>query len=157
MVEIISKRDGPRREDVQVKQLIEKNRATIVRLADQISGGGYSASKAPKPVPVPKGLIIHTGSRVKPVAEVSPSIRVSLNGRVIAMDENSGRQLEFFGEIRRRDGIEVFVLATKQNGFYAPLDDGLAKDLAALDGKAITTDYSEGHLSAEIAALLVMS
>ena len=45
MVEIISKRDGPRREDIQVKRLIEQNRSTIVRLADQISGGGYSASK----------------------------------------------------------------------------------------------------------------
>ena len=48
MVEIISKRDGPRREDVQVKRLIEQNRSTIVRLADQISGGGYSASRKPR-------------------------------------------------------------------------------------------------------------
>ncbi|WP_287350665.1 hypothetical protein [Mesorhizobium sp.] len=28
---------------MQVKRLIEQNRSTIVRLADQISGGGYSA------------------------------------------------------------------------------------------------------------------
>ncbi|CDX61181.1 hypothetical protein LCM4577_14320 [Mesorhizobium sp. LCM 4577] len=49
MVEIISKRDGSRREDVAMKRLIEQNRATITRLADHISGGSYSAGKAPKP------------------------------------------------------------------------------------------------------------
>ncbi len=151
MVEIISKRDGPRREDVQTKQLIEKNRATIVRLADQISGGGYSASKAPKKAPQPKGLIIHASRWTEPVAEVKPSIRVTLNGRVISMDQNTSRQLHLFGEIRQRDGKQVFVLATKQNGFYAPVEEAVAETLADLDGKQIA---GEEQLAADISARL---
>lgn len=45
MVEIFSKRDGPRREDVQIKRLIEQNRGVITKLADQLSNGRYSQSK----------------------------------------------------------------------------------------------------------------
>ncbi|TIT31105.1 MAG: hypothetical protein E5W78_13350, partial [Mesorhizobium sp.] len=93
MVEIISKRDGPRREDLQVKRLIEQNRSTIVRLADQISGGGYSASRKPRQQPKTKGLIIHVGGSTAPVAEARPSIQVTMNGRVISKDQNTGRQL----------------------------------------------------------------
>ncbi|TIX76165.1 MAG: hypothetical protein E5V21_21115, partial [Mesorhizobium sp.] len=74
---IISKRDGPRREDVQVKRLIEQNRSTIVRLADQISGGGYSASRKPRQQPKAEGLIIHVGGSAAHVAEAKPSIHVT--------------------------------------------------------------------------------
>lgn len=156
MVEIISKPGGPRREDVQVKRLIEENRATITRIADQISGGGYSAGKAPKPKPQPKGLIIHVGGGATTAAEPKPTIRVSLNGRVVAVDENSGRQLHHIGELRRRDGAEVFVLATKANQFFAPVDDGIAAALADLDGSRLRPDYGEDELAAEIGARLGM-
>ncbi|TIN30893.1 MAG: hypothetical protein E5Y25_33040, partial [Mesorhizobium sp.] len=60
MVEIISKRDGSRREDAAMKRLIEQNRATITRLADHLTGGSYSAGKAQKPKAQAKGLIIHS-------------------------------------------------------------------------------------------------
>jgi hypothetical protein len=148
MVEIIAKRDGPRRE------LIEKNRATIVRLADQISGGGYSASKVPRKAPEPEGLIIHVGGGPAPAAEVKPSIRVTLNGRVISMDRNTSRQLRLFGEIRDRDGKQVFVLATKQNGFYAPIEETIAGMLADLDGRHIADEAMEERLAADIGARL---
>ncbi len=156
MVEIISKPGGPRREDVQVKRLIEENRSTIARIADQISGGGYSASKAPRPKPQPKGLIIHVGSGTTAVSETKPTIRISLNGRVIAVDENSGRQLHHIGELRRRDGAEVFVLATKANQFFAPVDDDIAAALADLDGGRLRPDYGEDELAAEIGGRLGM-
>ena len=117
MVEIISKRDGPRREDMQVKRLIEQNRSTIVRLADQISGGGYSASRKPRQQPKAEGLIIHVGGSAAS-AEASPSIRVTMNGRVISKDQNTGRQLHHIGDVRDRNGEQIFVLATKQNGFF---------------------------------------
>ena len=45
MVDIISKRSGPRAEDVRAKKLIEENRGAITRLADQFSNGAYSASR----------------------------------------------------------------------------------------------------------------
>ena len=104
MVEIISRRDGPRREDVQVKRLIEQNRPTIERIADQISGGGYSASRRPRQQPKAEGLIIHVGGGPPAAAEASPSIRVTMNGRVISVDCNTGRQLHHIGDVRDRDG-----------------------------------------------------
>ncbi len=154
MVEIISKRDGPRREDVQVKRLIEQNRSTITRLADQISGGGYSASRQPRQQPKAEGLIIHVGGGATTGTEASPSIRVTMNGRVISKDQNTGRQLHHIGDVRDRDGERIFVLATKQNGFFSPVDETIAGALADLDGYRLTPTYTEGPLAADIVAKL---
>ena len=150
MVEIISRRDGPRREDVQVKRLIEQNRPTIERIADQISGGGYSASRKPRQQPKAEGLIIHVGGARPAAAEANPSIRVTMNGRVISVDRNTGRQLHHIGDIRHRDGEQVFVLATKQNGFFAPVDDSVAEALIELDGSRLDAARTEEQLAAEI-------
>jgi hypothetical protein len=154
MVEIISKRDGPRREDVQVKRLIEQNRSTIVKLADQISGGGYSASRKPRQEPKAEGLIIHVGGGSAPAAEAKPSIHVTMNGRVISKDQNTGRQLHHIGDIRNRDGDHVFVMATKQNGFFSPVDEIIAEALVDLDGSRLTATYTEEQLAADIGAKL---
>ncbi|MER8753177.1 hypothetical protein NKH57_28775 [Mesorhizobium sp. M1050] len=154
MVEIFSKRDGPRREDVQVKKLIEQNRSTIVRLADQISGGGYSASRKPRQQPKAEGLIIHVGGSTAPVAEAKPSIQVTMNGRVISKDQNSGRQLHHIGDVRNRGGDQIFVLATKQNGFFSPVDESIAAALAELDGAHLAATYTEEQLAADIVAKL---
>ncbi|WP_192384406.1 hypothetical protein [Mesorhizobium silamurunense] len=154
MVEIISKRDGPRREDVQVKRLIEQNRSTIVRLADQISGGGYSASRMPRQQPKAEGLIIHVGGGTATVAEAKPSIQVTINGRVISKDQDTGRQLHHIGDIRNRGGEQIFVLATKQNGYFAPVDETVAAKLADMDGSRLTATYSEEQLAGDIGAKL---
>ncbi|TPI69514.1 hypothetical protein FJ420_08020 [Mesorhizobium sp. B3-1-3] len=150
MVEIISKRDGPRREDVQVRRLIEQNRSTIVRLADQISSGGYSASRKPRQKPEAEGLIIHVGGGSPVAAEAEPSIRVTLNGRVIAVDWNTSRQLHHIGDVRNRNGEQVFVLATKQNGYFSPVDETIAQALAGLDGSRLAASYTEEQLAADI-------
>jgi hypothetical protein len=154
MVEIISKRDGPRREDAQVKRLIEQNRSTIVRLADQISGGGYSASRKPRQQPKAEGLIIHVGGGAAPVAEAKPSIQVTMNGRVISKDRNTGRQLHHLGNIRDRGGDQVFVLATNQNGFFSPVDEIVAEALADMDGSRLAATYTEEQLAFDIGAKL---
>ena len=154
MIEIISKRDGPRREDVQVKRLIEQNRSTITRIADQISGGGYSASRQPRQQPKAEGLIIHVGGGAASATEASPSIRVTMNGRVISKDQNTGRQLHHIGDVRNRNGDQVFVLATKQNGFFSPVDETIAEALAELDGSRLTEAYTEEQLAADIGAKL---
>ncbi|TIS94648.1 hypothetical protein [Mesorhizobium sp.] len=154
MVEIISKRDGPRREDVQIKRLIEQNRSTIVRLADQISGGRYSASRKPRQQPKAEGLIIHVGGGAAPVAEAKPCIQVTMNGRVISKDQNTGRQLHHIGDIRNRDGEPTFVLATKQNGFFSPVEGSVAEALADLDGSRLAASYTEEQLAADIGAKL---
>ena len=150
MVEIISKRDGPRREDAALRRLLSENRTTITRLADQFSAGAYSASKVAKPKPQPKGLIFHDMSAGAPSEEPLARIRVSLNGRVIIVDENTSRQLHHLGQITTRDGGEVFVLATSENGFFAPLDEPIATLLAGLDNQTLSGDHTEEWLVAEI-------
>lgn len=154
MVEIVSKRDGPRREDVQVKRLIEQNRSTIVRLADQLSAGGYSASKKPRQQPKPDGLIIHVGGGPVSVSEARPSVHISINGRVVSKDQNTGRQLHHIGDIRNRDGEQIFVLATTQNGYFAPVDENVSEALADLDGTRLTVTYTEEQLAGDISAKL---
>lgn len=154
MVEIISKRDGPRREDVQVKRLVEQNRATITRLADQISSGGYSARKAPREAPKAQGLIFHQVTAGSPAAEPDPHVRISLNGRVVIVDQNCGKQLHHIGEIRSKNGLEVFVLATRANGFFSPVNDEIAEALVELDGTTIEASGSEEQLAVAIGARL---
>lgn len=150
MVEIFSKQDGPRREDAQVKRLIEQNRGVITKLADQLSSGRYSESKKPKPVPQAEGLIIHIGGSAKPAPEPEPKIRVTANGRVIAVDIGTGRQLQHFGEIREARGTKIFRLSTKANGFIAPLDDQVAELLADIDGVLLGPAYGDKDLAADI-------
>ncbi|MBM7047267.1 hypothetical protein [Rhizobium lusitanum] len=157
MVDIISKRDGPRREDAPLRQLINNNRGIITQLADHLSGGNYSASKKPQIAPQTKGLIIHVGGARPASAEISANVRVTRNGRVIIMDMNSARQLHHIGDIRRRDGTDIFFLATKGNGFLAPVDETIAEPLSAIDGVCLDTTYTEERLAADIGARLGIS
>ena len=150
MVEIISKQDGPRREDAQVKRLIEQNRGVITKLADQFSGGRYSESK--KTETRPSGRRPHhpywRWAGTGPAPE--PKIRVTANGRVIAVDVATGRQLQHFGDIRERRGLRIFALATKANGFIAPLDEATCSALADIDGVVVGSSYAGADLAADI-------
>jgi hypothetical protein len=150
MVEIISKRDSPRREDAELRKMLTENRATITRIADHISAGAYSARKAPKQAPKASGLIFHDLSSPASAAEARPQVRVSLNGRVILVDENTSRQMHHIGEIRARDGVEFFALATKENGFFAPVDDDIALALRELDHIELSGPDAEEQLAAQI-------
>lgn len=155
MVEIISKNNEPRAEDVRARNLIRQNSETITKLADQLSGGVYSANRRPKEEPRPDGLIIHVGSGTPVADEVRPHVRVSINGRVIAVDLNSGRQLHHIGQVFHRNGRDVFVVATKANGFFDPVETTIAKAVEDLDGKEIDpANFSEEHLAIEIASRL---
>lgn len=153
MVQIISKRSGPRREDAQIKRVLQENRTTITKIADQISNGNYSASKQPKPKPQAQGLIIHVlGGNTETVPQ--PAIRISINGRVVVVDENTSRQLHHLGDIRSKNGSEAFVLATKANGYFVPLDDEYLQMLAELDGVLLHSVGGEDQLAAEIRSRL---
>ncbi|SON57425.1 hypothetical protein HDIA_3884 [Hartmannibacter diazotrophicus] len=150
MVEFFSKSSEPRREDAHMRRVLEQNRSTITRLADQFSNGAYSASKQPREEPKAEGLIIHalSGPVRSDVAE--PHVRVSVNGRVIVMDLSSGRQLHHLGEIRRIDGERRFRLATRENGFFSPVDGDISGALADLDDCRITPDFPEPRFVEEI-------
>ncbi|MDB5524507.1 MAG: hypothetical protein JWM58_2270 [Rhizobium sp.] len=150
MVEIFSKQDGPRREDAQVKRLIEQNRGVITKLADQFSGGRYSESKKPKLAPQAEGLIIHVGGSTKPAPAPEPKIRITTNGRVISVDVSSGRQLAHLGDLRDKGGLKVFALATAGNGFIAPLDETITRALADFDGVVVGSAYAGADLAADI-------
>lgn len=136
------------------KQLVERNRATIERLANQFSGGTYAASRAPRPEPRPEGLIIHALGGPPVVEAASPYVRISPNDRVVVADHASGRQLQFLGQIRYENGARRFVLATRANGFFSPLEDDVAHELAGLDGLALSRDYNDDRLAADIAHCL---
>ncbi len=157
MVEIFSRRDGPSPQDVRLKALLDKNRGTITRLADQFSQGAYSASKAAKaaPAPVIERKIMHVvGGTAAPAREARPEVRATLNGRVVVVDDESGRQLHHVGEIRRRDGAIWFILATTANHFPAPAAPEIVAALDDLDGAELHSDGGEEALVAEVARRL---
>lgn len=148
MVDIISRTSGPRREDEQARRLIEANRPVIDRLADHLTNGAYSASKrAPaRTGPEPSGLVIHTARATTTTEPPRPFVRVAVNGRVSMVDTNTGRQMHHLGDIRRRDGVDGFRLATRENGFFSPVDPEIAAALADLDGRPVAGHDGERAL-----------
>ncbi len=156
MVDIISKRDGPRKEDLAARDTIRRNQGTIDRLADHLTGGRLrqrqAASAAAKPVA--QGLIIHAGKPTDPGPTLTPYLRISVNGRVVVADETSSRQLHFLGEIRGHGDARRFVLATQGNGFFACVEDELQPLLAELDGWALPDEAAEAALATALNARL---
>jgi hypothetical protein len=151
-MDIHSRRSGPRAEDKQAKDHIQRNWGTIEKLADTLSGGKYSADKARKAAPPPQaqGLIIVDQARPRLPDVPIPYLRISINGRVVLADTTSGLQLHFLGQIKRRDGLMQFTLATTENGFIAPLDPELYDKIADLANRTINRAYSEDDLAQDI-------
>jgi len=163
VVDIISKKKGPRREDVVAKRLINNNWSTISRLADQISNGGYSKArqasfkavnskniisrKDKKPESV--GSSIHLMGGASKAYIPDPVVQISVNNRVVVMDARTGKQIMFLGEIRYQNNQKYFSLATKKNGFFSPVDEETELSLAALNGVIIESDdIQEAFLAA---------
>ena len=86
--------------------------------------------------------------------EAEPYVRVSLNGRVVIADLASGRQIHFVGELRGKGQSRYFTLATRENGIFEPLDEGIYKVLADLEGVGIPDEVSEGRLEQIISGRL---
>jgi len=146
MVDIISKRDGPRREDVAARHVLKENRGTIHKMMDHLTGGQLN-SQAQKPAaPEPEGLIIHTGRVIDERNVARPYVRISMNGRVVVADQETSKQLHFLGEIRGPRRSQRFILATEENGFFARVEDELKEKLTDLDGRLLTSDLSEDDL-----------
>ena len=151
-LDIHSRLSSERPEDRQAQAHIKRNWGTIEKLADTLSGGKYSADKAKKAAPPPQaqGLIIVDQARPR-VADVPvPYLRISMNGRVVLADTSSGIQLHFLGQIKRVNGVQIFVIATTENGFISPLDDAIGDKIADLDGLTIHRGYSEDDLASDI-------
>jgi hypothetical protein len=151
-LDIISKKSGPRAEDQQAKQHLQRNWGTIEKLADTLSGGKYSADKARKAAgpPQPKGLIIIDQARPRMADDPVPYLRISTNGRVVIADDSSGVQMHFLGQLKRINGEVRFVIATKENGFFTPLDPDLCEKIADLANVTVNRAYSEDDLAQDI-------
>jgi len=147
MVDIISKRKGPRREDVAAKRMISDNWSTISRLADQFSNGGYSRSRkanaTAKEEPALDNLSIHIIGGGPAAVEPDPIVQVSRNHRVIVMDARSGKQLQFLGTMRFQGRQKYFSLATAGNNFVSTVDADTELKLADLNGVVIESDEIE--------------
>ena len=159
MVDIFSKREGPRLEDVKAKRLLSENAGTIRKLADQISNGGFSKMRAGqarrKQEPKPEGLIIHDMKARVSSETPEPYVKVSLNNRVVLVDKSTGRQMQLLGEIRGNFMSKYFVLATKDNGFLSPLEDDMLAALAHLEGADLTGDFTDSDLAQALEDLIV--
>lgn len=154
-MDIISKQSGPRREDAEAKAHVQKNWGTIERLADQISGGSYSANKnRKKEAPKASGLIIVDQAPRRAMDDPEPYLRISTNGRVVIADKNSARQMHFLGQLKRQNGVERFVIATAENGFVSPLDPEIHAKIADLADKELTQDYTEDDLGLDLKSRL---
>ncbi|MEO7380172.1 MAG: hypothetical protein ABIV25_00345 [Paracoccaceae bacterium] len=157
-MDIISKRSGPREEDKHAKAHVRQNWGTIEKLADQISGGSYSANKArvggKKDGPQASGLIF-VDQKARPRVDVpEPYLRISLNGRVVLVDKNSGIQLHFLGQLKRHNGVVRFEIATKANGYISALDPDLEALILDLADKPVDRAYTEDSLSCDLKSRL---
>ena len=158
LMDIISKRSGPREEDKHAKAHVRQNWGTIEKLADQISGGSYSANKArvggKKDASLASGLIF-VDQAARPKADVpEPYLRISLNGRVVLADKSSGIQLHFLGQLKRHNGVVRFQIATKSNGYISPLDTDLQALILDLADKPLDRSYEEADLSRDLKSRL---
>ena len=151
-MDIISKKSGPRAEDQHAKQHLQRNWGTIEKLADTLSGGKYSADKAKKAAAPPqaKGLIFVDQARPRLADNPVPYLRISTNGRVVLADTSSGIQMHFLGELKRVNGEVRFTIATKENGYFTPLDNEMAEKIADLANLPVNRSYSEDDLAQAI-------
>ncbi len=151
-MDIHSKKSGPRAEDQQAKQHLQRNWGTIEKLADTLSGGKYSADKARKAAAPPQaqGLIIIDQARPRLADVPVPYLRISSNGRVVLADTSSGIQMHFLGQLKRVNGAVRFVIATTENGFFTPLDTELYEKIADLADVTVNRDYCEDDLAQDI-------
>ncbi len=157
-MDIYSKKSGPRAEDAQAKQHLQRNWGTIEKLADTLSGGKYSADKAKRAAPGPQaqGLIFVDHARPHLPDVPVPYLRISTNGRVVLADTSTGLQLHFLGQLKRLNGEVRFVIATAENGFLTPLDPGIHDKIADLADRTVNRSYSEDALSQDIRTRLLI-
>jgi hypothetical protein len=146
MIHIISRSDGPRREDAAAKHFLRENALTINKIANQLSGGriGRQSAQDSKSAEV---LTTRKGASPIRDGEKRPYVTVSMNGRVLAVDFNTGRQLHHLGDIRGQGPMRRFVLASEENRFFAPLEKVLVNKLQDLDGMATPSDCELGSLA----------
>lgn len=156
MVTIISKQDGPSKAEAEFRHTLKENRATIQGMTQALKRGPM-AHLAPEPAVQPLASDKTTTVSYRKSSsegDAKPYVRVSLNGRVVLVDYETGNQLHHLGDLRGKGPSAHFALATKANGFFAPLAPDLAESLKVLDGIAIPDREAEEAFKANVAAAL---
>lgn len=158
MVYIITKDDGPRKEDVAVRKLIESNRNTIDRLANHLSGGRWQEIRqqraAATQVTEPARATVAGYQPTGRSTSTRPYVRISPNDRVVVVDEETSRQVLFLGELRRNGPECRFRLATRANGYFDPLTGAPLDQLMDLDGIVLSEDEADEPFKRELARRL---
>jgi hypothetical protein len=157
-MDIFSKSSGPREQDKQAKAHVKQHWGTIEKLADQISGGSYSTNKArasaKKEKPQASGLIFVDQAPSRAADVPDPYLRISMNGRVVLVDKNSGVQLHFLGQLKRHNGVVRFVVATQANGFITAVDPDIEALILDLADKPLDRSYTEDDLFRDLKSRL---
>jgi hypothetical protein len=154
-MEIISKGDGGDRRERELKRVLRDNRHTIDRLARHLTKGALPTQTRAETAPVITETGRTFGFRQQGVKrEIEPWVRISPNDRVVLMDTATSRQVAFLGVLRGPRHDRVFVLATRENGFIAPVDDERADALRHLDGCGLQGPDAEEELARHVAAAL---
>ena len=155
MVTIISKQEGPSKKEAELKHTLRENRATIQGMTQALKHGPMAhlaqpTVQAPPAVSTTSVFYRKTSSQ----GDARPYVRVSLNGRVVLVDYETGNQLHHLGDVRGKKDAAKFALATKENGFFAALDGEFAEALKSLDGRAIPNREAEDAFKTDVAAAL---
>ena len=152
MTDIIRKTDdGPRKEDLPYRSLIDNNRNIIKGLANALTGGEARGRPKKTAEPRPDGKkSFYIGDTKAPAEQSRPVVSISLNDRVLVIDSESRRQLMLLGNIRSGAGGLYFSLATQKNGYVAVLDNDVAQALSDLDGCVLSQAFGERELREEI-------
>ncbi len=156
MVTIISKQEGPSKREAELKHTLKENRATIEGMAGALKRGPM-AHLAPQPsvqAPAASGTTSVFYRKTSSEGEAKPYVRVSMNGRVVLVDYETGNQLHHLGDVRGKGAAARFALATKANGFYAAVDDEIGTALTSLDGRTIPDRVAEETFKADVSAAL---
>ena len=73
------------------------------------------------------------------------------------VDFETGNQIHHLGEVRGKGEAARFRLATKENGFYAPLEADICDHLRDIDGVPVTDGAAEDKLKKDIEERLGLS
>ena len=156
MVTIISKQDGPSKKEAELKHHLKQNRGTLEGMVKALKHGPMAHLAQPEPtIQAPQGsgrTVFYKNTSSE--GDAKPYVRVSMNGRVVLVDYETGSQLHHLGDVRGKGQAAKFALATKANGFFAPVDAEIAEALSGLDGRAAGDREAEEAFKAEVAAAL---
>lgn len=155
MVTIISKQEGPSKKEAELKHHLKQNRGTIEGMVTALKHGPMShlAKQPTIEAPQSSGKSVfykNTSSE----GDAKPYVRVSLNGRVVLVDYETGSQLHHIGDVRGKGAAARFALATKANGFFAPVEPEIAEALKALDGRAVGDREAEEAFKTDVTTAL---